>query len=74
VNGQRCLSANRNDTHVRAWKVPPGMELFLLLFFVMITLAGIFGWVSDSRDSADWRPSEDGRRCPPGRPDRDRVI
>jgi hypothetical protein len=43
------------------------MELFLLLFFVAIMLAAIFGRVSDSRDSADWRPSEDGLRCPPGR-------
>jgi hypothetical protein len=49
------------------------MELFLLLFFVVLTLGAIFGWASDSRDSADWRPSDDGRRCPPGRSDRGRV-
>jgi hypothetical protein len=43
------------------------MELFLLLFFVAIVLAAILGRVADSRDSADWRPSRDGLRCPPGR-------
>jgi hypothetical protein len=43
------------------------MELFLLLFFVVIVLAGVFGRVADSRDFADWRPSDDGLRRPPGR-------
>jgi hypothetical protein len=39
------------------------MELFvLLLFFVVLAIASIFGWTSDSRDSADWKPSESGRR------------
>jgi len=39
------------------------MELFvLLLFFVVLAIASLFGWTSDSRDSADWKPSEAGRR------------
>lgn len=39
------------------------MELLvLLLFFVVLAVASIFGWTSDSRDSADWKPSESGRR------------
>ena len=39
------------------------MELLvLLLFFVVLAVASIFGWTSDSRDSADWKPSENGRR------------
>jgi hypothetical protein len=43
------------------------MPLVLLVFFIVIVIAAIFGRVSDSRDYADWRPSDDGRRCPPGR-------
>jgi hypothetical protein len=43
------------------------MELFvLMLFFIVLAIASIFGWTSDSRDSADWKPSESGRRR--GRP------
>ncbi|MEH1127050.1 hypothetical protein [Micromonospora sp. CPCC 206061] len=39
------------------------MELLvLLLFFVVLGLASRFGWTQDSRDSADWKPSEGGRR------------
>jgi hypothetical protein len=39
------------------------MELLvLLLFFVVLAIAALFGWTSDSRDSADWRPSDSGRR------------
>jgi hypothetical protein len=41
------------------------MELVLLLFFFLaVAVAGAFGWTADSRDSADWQPSEDGRRAP----------
>jgi hypothetical protein len=39
------------------------MELVLLLFFVVITVASALGWTADSRDSADWKPSESGRRA-----------
>jgi hypothetical protein len=39
------------------------MELVVLvLFFVLLALASIFGWTSDSRDSADWKASDEGRR------------
>ncbi|GLI03531.1 hypothetical protein [Phytohabitans aurantiacus] len=39
------------------------MELLVfLLFFVFLALASLFGWTKDSRDSADWKPSEGGRR------------
>lgn len=40
------------------------MELFLLLFFVVVAIAGASGLVVDSRDFADWRPSNDGFRDP----------
>ncbi len=43
------------------------MEFFALLFFGAIALAAVLGRVADSRDFADWRPSDDGLRCPPGR-------
>jgi|RhiMetdeSRZDD1v2_1073273.scaffolds.fasta_scaffold1940713_1 hypothetical protein len=43
------------------------MELCLLVFLIAIVLAAITGRVSDSRDGADWRPSDDGQRRPPGR-------
>ena len=39
------------------------MVLLLLLFFVALAVAGAFGWVADSRDYADWRPSDDGQRA-----------
>jgi hypothetical protein len=41
------------------------MELFLLLFIVVLAVAGAAGLVADSRDYADWRPSNGGFRSPP---------
>ena len=38
------------------------MAFGLLLFLVLIALASRFGYVADSRDSADWKPSLDGMR------------
>jgi hypothetical protein len=39
------------------------MELLVLLtFLLLLGLAGKLGLTSDSRDSADWKPTEDGRR------------
>jgi hypothetical protein len=43
---------------------PYCMELFVLLFFVLLALASALGWTADSRDSADWAPTVDGRRQP----------
>jgi hypothetical protein len=39
--------------------------LFVLVFFVVITTAGARGWVADSRDYADWQPTDDGMRLSP---------
>jgi hypothetical protein len=39
------------------------MEIVLLVFFVLIVLASMFGLTADSRDSADWKPTENGRRA-----------
>lgn len=38
------------------------MEWFLLAFFLLIALAGGAGMTVDSRDSADWKPTDGGRR------------
>jgi hypothetical protein len=39
--------------------------VLLLLFLLAAAAAGAFGWVADSRDYADWRPTRDGFRYPP---------
>ncbi|MEU4551613.1 hypothetical protein [Micromonospora violae] len=36
--------------------------LFLLLFLVLLAAASAAGLTVDSHDSADWKPSDDGRR------------
>ncbi|WBB78850.1 hypothetical protein O7606_22010 [Micromonospora sp. WMMD882] len=39
------------------------MELvLLLLFFLALAVASMLGLTADSRDSADWKPTDDGRR------------
>jgi hypothetical protein len=38
------------------------MEIALALFFLVIIVASIAGWTADSRDSADWKPTNDGFR------------
>lgn len=42
------------------------MAVFLLFVLVLLALASAFGWVADSRDSADWAPSADGFRVTRG--------
>ncbi|MDW5325550.1 hypothetical protein [Plantactinospora sp. KLBMP9567] len=41
------------------------MELFVPLFFLVLLLASMLGLTADSRDSADWRPSNAGWRSSP---------
>jgi hypothetical protein len=43
-------------------KVHAAMELLVLLFFLLLALASAAGLTVDSRDSADWKPTTDGRR------------
>lgn len=38
------------------------MAIGYLIFFLLITLASIAGKVADTRDSADWKPSDGGFR------------
>ncbi len=40
------------------------MGIAVLLFFVVLAIAAAAGLTADSRDSADWKPSVDGRRAP----------
>ncbi|MFC7527308.1 hypothetical protein [Actinoplanes sp. GCM10030250] len=39
------------------------MGITLVVFFVLLFLASVAGLTSDSRDSADWKPTQDGRRA-----------
>ncbi|MEE6307475.1 hypothetical protein V1634_11645 [Plantactinospora veratri] len=41
------------------------MELVVSLFFLVLLLASVLGLTADTRDSADWRPSEGGWRSSP---------
>ncbi len=36
--------------------------LLFLLFLAALTAASAFGLTADTRDSADWKPTEEGRR------------
>lgn len=38
------------------------MELLFLLFFVLLMVASATGVTADSRDYADWKPTDAGRR------------
>jgi hypothetical protein len=38
------------------------MEIVLGIFFLVILVAAIFGWTTDSRDYADRKPSHEGFR------------
>jgi len=40
------------------------MEIAWALFFLALLAASIAGLPVDSRDSADWKPSNEGFRCP----------
>jgi hypothetical protein len=39
------------------------MALFVVSFIVLIALASALGFVADSRDSADWKPTDHGVRA-----------
>jgi hypothetical protein len=39
------------------------MEIVVLLFFVLLAAAAAAGLTVDSRDSADWKPTNDGVRA-----------
>jgi hypothetical protein len=41
------------------------MELFLLALIILLAIAGALRWTADSRDFADWQPSDGGFRRSP---------
>jgi hypothetical protein len=54
-------TGGENDGHPR--KASAAMEFLLFLLFLLALAAGsVLGLTADSRDSADWKPSDDGRR------------
>jgi hypothetical protein len=34
------------------------MAIVVLSFLLLLVLASVAGWTADTRDSADWKPSE----------------
>jgi hypothetical protein len=40
------------------------MFIFAVVFIAVLNGLAIVGWVHDSRDSADWMPTDDGFRRP----------
>ncbi len=51
------------ETDPNLAKVSAAMEFLLfLLFFVLLAAASAAGLTADSRDSADWKPTDNGRR------------
>jgi hypothetical protein len=40
------------------------MALFVVSFIVLVALLSALGFVADSRDSADWKPTSQGERQP----------
>ena len=40
------------------------MEIGIAVFFLFLLVASIAGWTADTRDSADWKPSDGGFRHP----------
>jgi hypothetical protein len=53
------------DNHKTRERVYAAMELFILVFILLLALASAFGLTTDSRDSADWKPTDGGRRWRP---------
>jgi hypothetical protein len=39
------------------------MAIAFAIFFLLLTIASIAGLTVDSRDSADWKPTNDGFRA-----------
>jgi hypothetical protein len=51
------------ETHINRAKASAAMiVLLLLLFLLLLGAASGLGLAADSRDSADWKPTDDGRR------------
>jgi hypothetical protein len=58
----RCAPAQIVGNEIAGQRVN-AMELVVLLFFVLLAAAAAAGLTVDSRDSADWKPTNDGVRA-----------
>jgi hypothetical protein len=38
--------------------------LFFAVLLTVLTIATLVGWTADSRDGADWQPTNNGMRAP----------
>ncbi|EEP72106.1 hypothetical protein MCAG_02433 [Micromonospora sp. ATCC 39149] len=57
----RCAPAAK-ASHITA-KASAAMEsLLFLIFLLALAVASAVGVTADTRDSADWKPTENGRR------------
>lgn len=51
------------ETDINHAKASAAMTILLLLLLLLVlAAAGALGLTADSRDSADWKPTDDGRR------------
>ncbi|PSK62041.1 hypothetical protein B0E53_06058 [Micromonospora sp. MH33] len=51
------------ENHINHAKASAAMTVLLLLLFLLLLVgASASGLTADTRDSADWKPTEDGRR------------
>ncbi|SCL67534.1 hypothetical protein GA0070604_6020 [Micromonospora eburnea] len=58
-----CPVRTGGETDINHAKASAAMSALLLLFFLLLLgVASALGLTADTRDSADWRPSDDGRR------------
>jgi hypothetical protein len=53
------------DDQKKHERVYVAMELFIVVFILLLALASAFGLTTDSRDSADWKPTDGGWRWRP---------
>jgi hypothetical protein len=66
--GAKQSDLHEHPSDVRAIrKVCAVMEIFVLLFVLLVAVTSIAGLTADSRDSADWKPTEAGWRWRPRR-------
>lgn len=61
----RRLVRTGGGNHKNSRRVYAAMELFMLLFFLVFASASVLGLAADSRDYADWKPTDGGHRRDP---------
>ncbi|MCZ7426845.1 hypothetical protein O7607_14010 [Micromonospora sp. WMMA1949] len=60
---QWCPVRTGGENSLDHAKVSAAMTVLLLLLFLLLLVgASAFGLTADTRDSADWKPSDDGQR------------